>query len=64
MQVFVLISSGGIMINVDVNVKNKLIKVYVIEDIFGILVIVSLNVIDHVILESIWIIKIVGVGKN
>ena len=26
-----------------------------IEDIFGILVIVSLNVIDHVILESIWI---------
>ena len=35
MQVFVIINSAGIMINVDVNVKNRLIKVYVRKDMLG-----------------------------
>ena len=35
MQAFVIINSVGIMINVDVNVKNRLIKVYVIKDMLG-----------------------------
>ena len=52
------------MINVGVNVKNWLIKVYVITDIFGILVIVSVNVINHVRLVSIWITKIVNIKKG
>ena len=43
MQVFVTINKDGIMINADVNVKNCLIKVVVIKDLFGILVIVSVN---------------------
>ena len=45
MQAFVIINSVRMMINASVNVKNWLIKVYVIEDIFGILVIVNVNVI-------------------
>ena len=53
MQVFGIINNDGIMINVDVNVKNQLIKVYVIKDIVGILVTVNVNVINHVILVSI-----------
>ena len=43
MQVFVIINNVGIMINMDANVKNWLIKVYVIKDMLGILVIVSVN---------------------
>ena len=43
----------GIKINADANVKNSLIKVYVIKDLFGILVIVNANVINHVILVTI-----------
>ena len=53
MQVFVIISKGGMKINADVNAKNSLIKVYVIKDLFGILVIVSVNEINHVMLVSI-----------
>ena len=53
MQVFVIITNVGIMINVNKNVNNELIKVYAIKDIFGILVIVDENVINHVILVSI-----------
>ena len=34
------------------------------RDIFGILVIVSMNVVNHVMLVSVWNIKIVSVGKN
>ena len=41
------------MINVDANVKNWLIKVYVIKDMLGIQVIVNANVINHVVLASI-----------
>ena len=39
--------------NADVNTKNWLIKVYAIKDLFGILVIVSVNVINLVVLVSI-----------
>ena len=41
------------MINVGVNAKNWLIKVYKIKGLFGILVIASANVINPVILVSI-----------
>ena len=40
-------------INAGVNGKNWLIKAYAINDLFGILVIVSVNVINPVILASI-----------
>ena len=53
MQLFVIISNAGIEINEDVNVKNRLIKVYLIKDLFGIQVIVSMNVINLVILVNI-----------
>ena len=47
MQVFVIINNVRMMINVGVNVKNWLIKVYVIEDDrFEILVTVSVNAIS------------------
>ena len=39
------------------------IKVYEIKDIFGILVIVNVNAINHVILVSIYTMKIVNVEK-
>ena len=45
---FVIINSVGMMINAGVNVKHYLIKVYVIKDLFGILVIVIVNMINHV----------------
>ena len=49
MQVFVIINKDGKKINVDVNVeKNKVIKKGVIKNLFGILVIVIVNVINHV----------------
>ena len=41
MQAFVIINNVGMMINAGVNAKNWLIKVYVIKDLFGILVIVK-----------------------
>ena len=50
---FVIINNVGININADVNVKNYLIKEYVVKDLFGILVIVSVNVIKIVILVNI-----------
>ena len=53
MQVFVIISNVGIKTNADVNVKNRLIKVVVIKDLFGILVTVVVNVINHGMLENI-----------
>ena len=53
MQVFVIINNAGIMINSSVNAKNELIKGYMTKDLSGILVIVSVNVIYHVILVSI-----------
>ena len=41
------------MINADVNVKNSSIKVVVMNDLFGNLVIVIVNVINQVMLENI-----------
>ena len=43
----------GMKINADVNVKNWSKKEYEIKDLFGIQVIVNLNVINHVMLENI-----------
>ena len=57
MQVFVIINKVGTMTNADVNVKNWLIKEYAIRDLFGIKVIVNVNVIIDVMLENNWIIK-------
>ena len=51
--VFVIINSVGMMINAGVNSKNWLIKGYAIKNLFGILVIVSANVINLMILVSI-----------
>ena len=42
-----------IKINVDVNAKNWLTEVYVINDLFGILVNVNVKVINHVIKENV-----------
>ena len=41
------------VINTGVNAKSWLAKVYVMKDLFGILVIVNVNVINHVMLENI-----------
>ena len=49
----VTINKDGMKTNADVNVKNSLTKERVIRDLFGILVIVSVNVINHVMLENI-----------
>ena len=64
MQLFVIINSVGIKINVDVNLKNLLIKEYVIKDLFEIPVVVSVNVIKLVMSVIIWTIKIVNAEKN
>ena len=66
MKVFVTINKVGMMINVDASINNQLIKVYVIEDIFGILVTVipSVNVINRVILVKIQTMKIVTAEKG
>ena len=45
MQVFLTVNNVGIKINADVNVKNWLSKENVIKDLFGIPVIVNVNVI-------------------
>ena len=50
---FAIINNVGKMINADVNVKNRLAKEYVITDLFEILAIVNMNVINHVMLENI-----------
>ena len=64
MQEFVIINNVGMMINAGVNANNLLIKVYVIENLLGILVIASVNVINYVVLESIQTMKTVRAGKN
>ena len=48
-----VINNVVMKINAGVNAKNRLIKVYARKDLFGILVIVSVNVINHVKLVSI-----------
>ena len=64
MQAFVIIKNVGIMINVDANVKNWLMKVYAIKDNPAILVITSVNVINYAMLMSIQIMKTVSVGND
>ena len=64
MQVFVTIINVGMMISASVNAKNWLTKVYLMMNLFGILVIVNVNVVNHVILENMYIIKIVSAEKN
>ena len=59
MQVFVIINNVEMMIYVDANVKNWLIK-----DIFRILVITSVNLINRVMLVSICIIKPLSAEKD
>ena len=53
MQVFVTINNVRTKINADVNAKNRLIKVYDINNLFEIQVIANVNVINRVILVSI-----------
>ena len=53
MQVFVIVNNVGIMINVNVNAKNSLAKEYVKRDLFGIQVILIVNVINYVMSENI-----------
>ena len=52
------------MINADVNANNSLIMEDMIKDLIGVLVIVDVNVINYVRLESIYIIKIVNPEKD
>ena len=52
MRAFVIVSNVGMMINVDANVNNWLIKVCVVKDMLGILVVVSVNVINHAMLVA------------
>ena len=47
------INKVEIMINANVNVEHWLTKVYVINDLFGILAILNVNVINHVMLQNI-----------
>ena len=63
MQEFVMIKNVGIMINADINANNWLTKEHEINDLFGILVIVNINVINHVMLENIEVMKIVNVER-
>ena len=63
-KMFLIIKNVGIKTNLDVKVKNSLIKDYEIKDLFGILVIVSVNVTKLVILVFIYTMKIVNAEKN
>ena len=53
MQVFLIINSVGMKTNAGVNEENRLTKKNGIKDLFGIVVIVNMNVINHVVLENI-----------
>ena len=63
-QAFVIINNVGMMINAGENAKNLLRKVYAIRDLFGIQVIVSVNAINHVMLENIQTMKTASVEKG
>ena len=64
MQVFVIINRNGMKVNANLNVRNSLTKEFVIKDLIGIIEIVNVNMINHVILENIQIVKTVGVEKG
>ena len=63
-QVFRIINNVGIMINADVNVNSWLTKKDVMKDLYGIQVIVNVNVINLLIFDNIKIVKIVNLEKN
>ena len=60
MQLFVIIKKDGMKINAHMDAKNWLTKEYAIKDLFGILATASVNVVNHLMLENISIIKIVS----
>ena len=64
MQLFVIIDNAGTKINVDLNVKNELTEVDGIKDLFGVLVIVNVNVINPVMSVNIYFTKIVNAEIN
>ena len=64
MQLFVMIDNAGTKINVDLNVKNELTEVDGIKDLFGVLVIVNVNVINPVMSVNIYFTKIVNAEIN
>ena len=51
-------------INAGANAKNSLTEEYVIKDLFGIQITVNVNMINHVMLKNIQIIKTVSVEKG
>ena len=53
MQVFVITNNVGIMINAELNVENWLTKEDLVMNLFGIQVILNVNVINQVVLENI-----------
>ena len=53
MLVLLKINKDGMKTNADANVKNYLTKKCVIKDLFDILAIASVSVINHVILENV-----------
>ena len=64
MQLFVIINNNKTEDKCRCECKELIDKVYVIKDILGIVVIVSVNVINHVILVSIKVMKILNVKKG
>ena len=64
MQMFVITNNVGIMIDVDVNVKNLLTKEDAKKDLFEIQVFVNVNVINRVTLVNIQTIKIANLEKD
>ena len=61
---FAIANNVSTKVNANVNVKNSLIKAYAIKDLFGILVILSVDVINHVMLVNILNKELVDVEKN
>ena len=59
-----MINNVGIKINADVSVRNYLTKEDMVKNLFGILVFMNENVINHVKQDNIQTIKIVHVEKN
>ena len=63
-QVFVKRSNVRMKINAGVNVTNQLRKAVGIKDLLGTLIIVNVNVIDHVMLQNIQTNQIVSAEKT
>ena len=63
MQAFIIINNAGMKINAGVNAKNRLIKRYMIKDLFKTQIISNVDVINCVMLGSIQTRKIVNADK-